>query len=116
MCGWSELRELAGALLPLALESDHALPLVETALERLRATRVIAPGMTTIERVVWSVCRLADQRVERWLTESLTEQHRERLAALLQTDPELPGRIRLSWLRDAPEIASARACARCSID
>src|SRR5215212_5950126 len=26
MCGWSELRELAGALLPLALESDHALP------------------------------------------------------------------------------------------
>jgi len=109
MCRWSELRELAGALLPLALESDHALPLVETALERLRTTRVIAPGMTTIERVVWSVCRLADQRVERWLTGSLTEQHRERLDTLLQIDPELPGRTRLSWLRDTPEIASARS-------
>lgn len=109
MCGWSELRTLAGALLPLALESDHPWPLVETALERLRAEHVIAPGITTIERVVWSVRRLADQRVERWLAEPLTTQQLERLAALLQVGPELPGRTRLSWLRDAPEIASARS-------
>ena len=109
MCGWSELRKLAEVLLPLALESDHALPLVETALERLRAEHIIAPGITTIERVVWSVCRLADQRVERWLTEPLTEQHCQHLAALLHLDPELPGRTRLSWLREAPEIASARS-------
>jgi len=109
MWGWSELRTLAGALLPLALESDHALPLVETALEQLRAERIIAPGITTIERVVWSARRLADQRVEHWLTQPLTAQHLKRLAALLQVDPEIPGRTRLSWLREAPEIASARS-------
>jgi TnpA family transposase len=108
MCGWSELRALAGALLPLALESDHPLPLVETALERLRAERIVAPGITTIERVVWSVRRRADQRVERWLTQPLTARHRDRLEALLQVDPELRGRTRLSWLREAPELASAR--------
>jgi hypothetical protein len=108
MCGWSEFRTLARALFPLALESDLVLPLVETALERLRRERVIAPGITTIERVVWGVRRLADRRVERWLTQPLTEQHRGQLEALLQVDPELHGRTRLSWLREAPELASAR--------
>ena len=47
--------------------------------------------------------------MEHRLTQPLTAQHLERLAGLLQVDPELPGRTRLSWLRDAPEIASARS-------
>jgi TnpA family transposase len=109
MCGWSELRALARVVLPLALESERPLPLVETALEWCRAERVLAPGLTTIERVVWSARRLADQRVARWLTQPLTNLHRDQLEALLQVDPELHGRTRLSWLREAPELASARS-------
>jgi hypothetical protein len=58
-CGWPQLRALGRELLPLALESDRALPLVETAVERLRAQQIIAPGITTRERLVWTVQRLA---------------------------------------------------------
>lgn len=108
-CGGAELRALARGLFPLALESDRPVPLVEHALERLREERVIAPGITTIERVVWGVRRLADQRVERGLTAPLTALHLRHLEALLQGEPALQGRTRLSWLREAPEIASARS-------
>jgi hypothetical protein len=80
----------------LALESDLALPLVETVLERLRLERVIAPGITTIERVVWGMRRLADRVVECWLTQPLTNQHRDQLEALLQIDPEFHPRRRVA--------------------
>jgi hypothetical protein len=46
---------------------DHDLPLIETAVERLRTQQIIAPGITTLERLVWSVQRLAQRRVERLL-------------------------------------------------
>ena len=71
-CGWPQLHTLGRGLLPLALESDRSLPLVETAVERLRAQQIIAPGMTTLERLVWSVHRLAQRGVERLLAQPLT--------------------------------------------
>jgi hypothetical protein len=58
-CGWPQLHGLGRELLLLALESDRSLPLIEAAVERLRAQQVIAPGITTLERLVWSVQRLA---------------------------------------------------------
>ena len=39
----------------------------------------------------------------------LTALHLRHLEALLQGEPALQGRTRLSWLREAPEIASARS-------
>ena len=63
-CGWPQLHALGQELLPLALESDRSLPLIETGVERLRAQQIIAPGMTTLEGLVWSVQRLAQRRVE----------------------------------------------------
>jgi TnpA family transposase len=108
-CGWSQLRALGRELVPLALESDRSLPLIETAIERLRAQQIIAPGITTLERLVWTVQRLAQRRVERWLLQPLTVEQRARLDGLLQVDPELRTRTRLTWLREAPEIASAKS-------
>lgn len=108
-CGWTELHALGRGLLPLALESDRALPLVEAALARLRAEQIIAPGITTIERVVWTVQRLAQRRVERWLLQPLTDEACARLDGLLHVDPDLRTRTRLSWLREAPGIASAKS-------
>lgn len=43
------------ALLPTAMESDRIIPLIEAALDYLRQHQIIAPGMTTIERLVWRV-------------------------------------------------------------
>jgi len=108
-CGWSELRRLGRAMLPLALESDRALPLIEAALERLRTDRVIAPGITTVERVIWIVQRLAERRVTRQLLGPLSPEQRALLDVLLHGDADLHGRTRLTWLRAAPEIASAKS-------
>jgi hypothetical protein len=109
MCGWSDLRRLGRIVLPLALESDRALPLVEAALDWLRTERIIAPGITTVERVVWSALRLAERRVTRQLLVPLAPEQRVLLDSLLHGDPALHGRTRLTWLRAAPEIASAKS-------
>jgi len=108
-CGWPQLHALGQELMPLALESDRSLPLIETGVERLRAQQIIAPGMTTLERLVWSVQRLAQRGVERLLAQPLTLAQRTQLDGLLQVDPELRTRTRLSWLREAPEIPSAKS-------
>ena len=108
-CGWPQLHALGQELLPLALESDRSLPLIETGVERLRTQQIIAPGMTTLERPVWGVQRLAQRRVEHWLLHPLSVDQRTRLDDLLQVDPELRTRTRLSWLREAPEIPSAKS-------
>jgi hypothetical protein len=108
-CGWPQLHTLGRELLPLALESDRALPLIEFAIERLRAQQIIAPGITTLERLVWTVQRLAQRRVESLLVQPLSPARRARLDDLLQIDPELRTRTRLSWLREAPEIPSAKS-------
>ncbi len=108
-CGWPQLHALGQELMPLALESDRSLPLIETGVERLRAQQIIAPGMTTLERLVWSVQRLAQRRVEHLLLHPLSVDQRKRLDERVEVDPELRTRTRLSWLREAPEIPSAKS-------
>jgi Domain of unknown function (DUF4158) len=54
-CGWREYLWLARQLLPLALESDRPVPLIEQALELLRTEGIIAPGLTHLERLAWIV-------------------------------------------------------------
>jgi hypothetical protein len=65
--------------------------------------------MTTLERLVWSVQRLAQHRVEHLLLHPLSVDQRKRLDELVEVDPELRTRTRLSWLREAPEIPSAKS-------
>jgi len=52
--------------------SDRPLPLIETALERLRSEGILAPTMIHIERLVWIVLKIAERRLLRTLTQSLT--------------------------------------------
>jgi Domain of unknown function (DUF4158) len=54
-CTGTVLRRLGRTLLPLPLESDRAVPLIEAALERLRTDKVIAPGITTVE---WEIVHM----------------------------------------------------------
>ena len=53
--GSQDLIPLTRHLLPLAMESDEPVPLVQTALNYIRQRRIIAPGITTTEGVVWRV-------------------------------------------------------------
>lgn len=59
-------------LLPLAMESDEPVPLVQTALNYMRQRRIIAPGITTTESLVWRVQRIARRRVYHRLTQMLS--------------------------------------------
>lgn len=69
--GWSEMLHLTRHLLAIALESDEVLLLVEAALTYLRTQLVIVPGITTLERLVWRVQRIARQQVYGRLTRAL---------------------------------------------
>ena len=104
--GWVEMLHLARRLLPLAMEIDARVPLVEAALEHLRQMRVIAPAMTTVEALVWQVMRIARRRVYQRLDRLLTPMQRQLLTSWLQPEPGLKKKTRLNWLRVPPKDVS----------
>jgi hypothetical protein len=108
-CGWKEYLLVARSLLPDAMESDRPLPLIETALERLRTKSILAPNMIHRERLVWIVLKIAERRLLRTLTQSLTLEQRMRLDDLLRADTSIRGATRLSWLRQTPGVASPKS-------
>src|SRR5690242_17575173 len=110
--GWREYLLVARSLLPEAIESDRPLPLIESALEILRTKGVIAPNMIHVERLVWLVLKIAERRLLRTLTQSLTLEQRTRLDGLLYADTGIRGATRLSWLRQAPGVASPKSIKR----
>src|SRR2546421_8182505 len=111
-CGWREYLLVARSLLPDAMESDRPLPLIEAALERLRTKGILAPNMIHVERLVWIVLKIADRRLLRTLTMSLTLEQSTRLDGLLYADTSIRGATRLSWLRQAPGVASPKSIKR----
>lgn len=102
---WRAARRLMALLVPLAMESDRPIPLVEAALEHLRATKVIAPGMTTLEQVVWHAQRRAERLVHQLLHASLLPEQHTALDALLvaqSSRSRFRGTTPLQWLRLPP--------------
>jgi len=103
---WQDARAVMRALFPQAQANAQVLPLVEAVHDQFRDRRTILPGITTVERLVWSVQRVATRRVERLLTQALTSEHQARLDALLVVPADAPrptrGSIPLTWLRAEP--------------
>lgn len=89
-CGWKEYVWLAHELLPLALESEHPLPLIEHMLELLRKEGILPPGFPHLERLTWIVLKAAERCLYRLLTSNLTLEHRTKLDGLLQWDSHFP--------------------------
>src|SRR6266508_3228623 len=107
---WRAMRQLMVYLLPLAMESDRPIPLIEAALDLLRSMQVIAPGMTTLEQLIVRVLRRGEWRVQQLLLEPLTAEHKAALDALLcaKTGRFRQSRITdLQWLRLSPGLPSA---------
>jgi len=98
---WPAPLHIACQLLPTALHSDEALPLVEQALTHMRRQQIIAPGITTTERLVQRVQRLARWVVDRRLTTPLSNSQRTALDLLLELDVDI-GMSALAWLRIKP--------------
>lgn len=108
-CGWREHLLGARSLLPDTLESNRPLPLIETALERLRAESMLVPNMISIERLVWIVLKIAARRFLHALTQPLTLEQRSRLDGLLHVDAGIRGATRLNCVQQAPGVTSPKS-------
>lgn len=108
-CGWKEYLLIARELLGDAMESDRSLPVIETAPERLRSEEIIAPNLIHVEQLVWIILKLAERKLFRTLTDTLSLEQRTRLGGLLFADTNIHGATRLSWLRQAPGVASPKS-------
>jgi Domain of unknown function (DUF4158) len=80
-------RELAAWLLPTALGTDAGVVLVAALLEEMRVRQIVAPALTTVERLGWETRRRAQRLVFTRLTAGLTDAQRQALDALLITPP-----------------------------
>lgn len=98
-CGWREYLAATRFLLPHALESDRAVPLIEQAFEFFRKERILPPTLVQTEKLIWIVLRVAEDHLYTVLTARLTSEQNQRLDALLQNETRLGGHTRLAWLR-----------------
>src|SRR6266700_1855612 len=80
-------RELAGWLLPIALSTDVGPVLVGAIIDGLRERKVLAPALSTIERLAWETRRRAERLTFVRLTAALTDVQRAQLDALLVVQP-----------------------------
>lgn len=104
----SKYRELAQYLLKHALQSGNSMYLLRTVQEKLRNRKIILPGMTTIERLVWETRRRAEEKIFKSLTASLSQWQKHKLDKLI--DPFVENRkTPLAWLRELPGQSSPEA-------
>ena len=82
-----DYRALAAWLLPTALSTDDGLALVSAVSEELRVRQLIAPALSTIERLAWETRRRAQRQTYARLTGGLTAEQRRSLDALLVAGP-----------------------------
>jgi TnpA family transposase len=98
-CAAQDLLPLARYLLTLAMESEESLPLVQAALHYMRGLRLIPPGITSTESLVWRVQRTARRHVYGRLTRPLSASQNLSLDQLLQTDSDRVATSPFGWLR-----------------
>src|SRR5260370_4943817 len=90
-------RQLSHWLMPIAMGTDEGIVLVEALIEELRTCRIIAPALSTLERLAWETRRRAQSQVYTTLTASLSEEQTNRLDTLLVV-PAGERRTPLVWL------------------
>ena len=92
-------------LLRRAMENGDAEYLIQATLEEFRKQKVILPGMTVIERLVWEVRQRAEEKIFKHLVSALTADQMEKLDHTLSHMPE-SSKTYLAWLRDIPGTGS----------
>jgi TnpA family transposase len=104
----SEYRTISRLLLKHAMQNGNTIYLVQTLIEELRKQKVILPGMTTIERLVWETKARAEEKVFNVLVRPLTENNIERLNKVIKNDGN-GSKTKLSWLKEIPGQSSPDA-------
>lgn len=103
-----EYRFLSNIMLNFSFENGNSMYLIRVALDELRKQKIIIPGMTTIERVVWEVKQRAEEKIYRMLISSLTVEQVYKLENILSPMPE-SNKTYLAWLREIPGTSSPDA-------
>ena len=104
----STYRELTQYLLNHALQNGNSMYLLRTVQEELRNRKIILPGMTTMERLVWETRRRAEEKIFKSLTGSLSDCQKKKLDEFI--DPLVESRkTPLAWLKEIPGQASPDA-------
>ncbi len=103
-----EYRSISQTMLKYALENGNAVYLLRTAIDELRKQKIILPGMTTLERVVWEAQQRAEEKISELLISSLNREQVEKMEQLLSPMPE-SSKTYLAWLREIPGSCSPDA-------
>src|SRR5882762_6382066 len=96
--------DLAGWLLPHAIENDRLVHLAGLVVEECRRRRIVVPSPSALERLCVQARYQARGEVQRRLTEGLSTDQRRRLDVLTQRRAET-NQSWLAWLRQVPEAA-----------
>ncbi|USK32093.1 DUF4158 domain-containing protein [Bacillus sp. F19] len=104
----SKYRAISRLLLKHAMQNGNTMYLVQTLIEELRKQKVILPGMTTMERLVWETKARAEEKVFNVLARSLTEDNIARLNEVINNDGN-GSKTKLSWLKEIPGQSSPDA-------
>lgn len=94
-------RELSRRLLPIAEGTDSGEALVGALLEEMRRRHIVAPALSTVERLAWETRRRAQESVFRKLVAGLDRGRLEDLDSLLVV-PETGDETPLSRIRRPP--------------
>ena len=100
--------DLAGWLLPHAVEDDRLAHLAGLVLEECRRRRIVVPPPRTVERLCMEVRHRARHEAHHRLTEGLSADQRRRLDALTGRRADT-GQSWLAWLRQMPEAGTPGA-------
>lgn len=102
--------ELAPSLAGEAIGVVDGRILIDRLIARLRAERIVIPGVTVVERMAAEAMLAADRQVVADIDRMLTTGQRGRLNALL-SEKEHSRKSRLSWLREPATRVGGRSMA-----
>ena len=93
--------ELTTWLFPHALGTDDGFVLVSLLLEEMRTRRVVVPGVSTVEGLVWEISRKAQLKIFRNINKDLSVEQQNKIDKI--TAPREGKSTYLNWLRNVPQ-------------
>jgi len=108
----ADLRELFGWLIQRALEHNDPALLLRLAAEKLKAEKLVRPGVSRLERMVAAARDRTDQETHRALSPVLAGGLGNAIDCMLRVDPTLsPSRTRHAWLKEGATSNTPKAIA-----
>lgn len=104
-------RELLAWLLPVALAATNVAAIATALTDELRLRRIVAPGLSVVERLIAAVLVVAERHVADQLTKDLSTAQIDALDELLRPK-EGTAISMLAWARQPPAAPGHRALAR----